>query len=786
MRQLYYILQTLLRGRGGNFVKLVSLTLGLLAGVLLFSQIVYELNYDTCYKDSERLALFCYRTVSPEGEVDEWDYTAFRPAAAALAESLPDLVESATPILSAGFSQNRLYVGDMMLDDAQVLYADTLYFRTLGIEVLKGDPQYLAQDGNAFLSRSMARRMFGSEDPVGKTFNVDKMQDVTVRGVYEDLPGNVSVPGDVMISLPTAEKSYGQGTWTSNDMYFVYLRLRRAADVDEVNRRVNEVVGRYTDINHYYGDNRLECRVMPAADLYLSSPDSVRRVVLLFVLGFSIFFVSGMNYVLAAIASIGRRAKMVGVHKCCGADSTHVMGMFLWETGLMMLAAIVLDIVLMHLFGDLIEDTLGLASVGELFTWQTLWVPLATVVVLFVIAGVLPGRMFARIPVTQVFRRYTDDKRSWKRGLLFVQFMGVAFIAGLLLTSVYQFHDLMTRDLGFDDHGLVVGTATGIYGMTFHSMEEYLATPEHLADDIRRQPYVQAVGRSVQSMLMHYSTRPVYGTGDKHVVVHYQYYAKGLPEVVGLKLVEGRLPESEGECVVNEELVRQLNWSGQVIGREILTTSFQESEPAKVVGVIRDVRNMGYFSAQTCVAFILNPANGIAFHVRLKEPTHDNLLRLNEFVKQTYPQMGLTFLSYEQVRRDNNESVLRFRNTVYMASACIVLIVLMGLIGYVSDETQRRSKEIAVRKVNGAEASDILRMMSAGILRVAVGAVLIGIAAAWYVSGIWMEQFADCAVLSPLWFALVGLLLLVLIVLVVVVKAWHIANENPVKSIKSE
>ena len=194
-----------------------------------------------------------------------------------------------------------------------------------------------------------------------------------------------------------------------------------------------------------YNGGSMECQVLPVADFYFTGSDNVRRLVILAVLGFSIFFVSGMNYVLAAIATIGRRAKMVGVHKCCGADAGRVMGMFLWETGLLMLAAIGCGMLLMYLFSDPIEDMLGLSRVSEVFTWQTMWVPVLTVVLLFLIAGVLPGQMFARIPVTQVFRRYTDDKRSWKRGLLFVQFLGVAFILGMLATSVNQYHDLIDR-----------------------------------------------------------------------------------------------------------------------------------------------------------------------------------------------------------------------------------------------------------------------------------------------------------------------------------------------------
>ena len=110
----------------------------------------------------------------------------------------------------------------------------------------------------------------------------------------------------------------------------------------------------------------------------------------------------------------------------------------------------------------------------------------------------------------------------------------------------------------------------------------------------------------------------------------------------------------------------------------------------------------------------------------------------------------------------------------------------MGLIGYVSDETQRRSKEIAVRKVNGGEAFDILRLLSVGILKVAVGAVIIGIVFAWYISGIWMEQFAEQVPLGWVVYLLVVIANLAVIVGCVLWKSWRIANENPVNSIKSE
>ena len=440
------------------------------------------------------------------------------------------------------------------------------------------------------------------------------------------------------------------------------------------------------------------------------------------------------------------------------------------------MASILCGGVLLWLLREQVEELLG-SRLTDLFTWQTLYVPLGTVLLLFLVAGVVPGRIYARIPVTQVFRRYTDGKRSWKRGLLFVQFIGVSFIGGLLLTTVWQYHELMTRSVGFRAEGLAVGMVTG-----------NIQRAQGVADAIRREPYVEAVAGSGSHLLAHFSTyRLLDNQGNFICPLHFTQIDKDFPQVTGLQLQEGHWPQHRGEAVVGRKTVETLKWGDTAIGRQLpIDPSWAGlEEPAIVTGVVENVRNMGFFASQTCTAFILN--NRLrTFNVRLKAPLDENLKRLNAFVKSTYPDLSLEFTTYQDIRREQNASVSTFRNTVWVTTACIILIVLMGLIGYVSDETQRRSKEIAIRKVNGAEASDILRLLSLDILKIAVVAVAAGMAVAWYVSGQWMQQFADSHLLSAVWYVLLALLLLVLVVAVVVLKAWRIANENPVLSIKSE
>ncbi len=773
MKHLYYIIQTLLRGRGGNFVKLTSLTLGLLVGILLFSQIAFELSYENFYKDPERLVMLRMRNVKDGVPDKNYNYGTYRPAAADLWEALPEQVECAS--LTSSFWQSTLYKEDKKLEEVSMLCVDTLYFHTTGVQVLKGDPHDLGVMQNAFISQSMARRVFGDEDPIGKELSVDKMFNVTIRGIYQDVPRNTILPHEILFSMAVMDWGYGTGTWGTNNIYNVLFRLKQESDVAVMNQRVQKAVEQYTD--PHLGESVLtEYSVVPLREIYRNLPDTQRKLVIMGVLGFSIFFVSIMNYVLAAIASMSRRAKTVGVHKCSGAGEGHILGMFLWETGLLIFVSLLACLLLMYFFSDRIEDMLGY-RLADLFTWQNLYVPLLTVLLLFVVAGVLPGRMYARIPVTQVFRRYTEGKRSWKRGLLFVQFAGMAFILGMLLTTVWQYKEVMSRNVGFHSQRLAVAMSSG-----------ELEKNAGVADAIRRQPYVEAVACSSHSLLQHYSTNRLNDVQGNFICpLHFILIDKDLPKVTGLKLLDGSWPQHIGEAVVGKKTVETMKWQNDVIGRKLpIDPSWaQLQEQPTIVGVVDDVRNMGFFSEQTCTAFILNNRDR-SFNVRLKEPVDENLKKLNDFVKEAYPDNALEFTTYQEVREKLNESVSHFRNIVTVTSGCILLIVLLGLIGYVSDETQRRSKEIAVRKVNGAEASSILRMLSIGILKVALGAVVIGIVSSWYVSGIWMQQFPDSSVLSPFWFIIVGICLLALIVLVVVVRAWRIANENPVKSIKSE
>ena len=565
------------------------------------------------------------------------------------------------------------------------------------------------------------------------------------------------------------EGGYKDGAgWGGNDIFYAVFRTGEASDIEVVNDNIQRMVEKYMPTEH--NGWKLELSVIPLATKHQTSSETTKRLVIYGFLGFSIFFVAIMNYMLIVIATLGRRAKSVGVHKCNGANNGNIFSMFMMETGIIVLVSILVCAFIIFNARDLIEDLLSV-RLASLFTWGTLWVPLLVVVLLFLLAGVLPGRIFSHIPVTQVFRRYTDGKKGWKRSLLFIQFTGVSFVLGLLLVTLMQYRHLMNRDMGINTAGLVEA----------ESWLDIEIVP-HMRDEIRRQPMVESVATASHSVLGQYWTKGLMGSDGKCIgVLNMNYVDFNYPDVVGITIIEGKPMTHAKDLLVNEEIVRLKKWTDGAVGKP-----FDEIKEGTIVGVFRDVRNQSFYQAQQPIVLIGGNAFNHTFNVRLKEPYDENLKRLNEFMDKTFPQVALTFHTVDDMLSEIYKDVYRFRNSVLITSGFILLIVIMGLIGYVNDETQRRSKEIAIRKVNGAEASNILRLLVCDILYVSIPSILLGIVIAYFIGKAWLEQFAEQVDLNPLLFLATALVVAIIIVACVVLKAWHIANENPVNSIKSE
>lgn len=769
MKQLYYVIRTLLRGRGSNIIKVISLGLGLTMSILLFSRVAFEQSYDTCYKDYDDLYQI-YSIFSAEGEQFEPQKQNCGPVAGAILENFPKEVEAATSI--AYFVSSPLYNGSVRIDARKIL-ADSLFFKTMGIEVLSGNPEKdLMQNDVIFLSDDLAQKIYGGENPIGKVISYNKELQLTVKGTYVDLPENATMRPEAVISMPTAwSRDWGNYSWRGGDSYYEYIRFRPGADKEIVNARLDAMIQKYRpeEDKKAYGYTAF---VKPIRDVYRDEDQVKRMDSIMSILALAILFIASLNYVLISISSLTYRAKAVGVHKCSGASGGTVFSMFLLETGIIIALALVLMGLILLNFQEFIEDTTA-AKLSVLFAPDRIWVPLVVVLVLFIVGGILPGRLFARIPVSQVFRRYTEGKKGWKRPLLFVQFAGVAFICGLMYVVMAQYNYVKDKDMGYNPQRVAIGNV-------YFGGEEASGPALQF---FRGLPYVEEVSSAVSTPVWSYSGSMIEGEGGQSLFsTRFSYALEDYFKMMGMTMKEGRPARASDEIVVNEAFAERMRWGDKALNHPLRA----EGRNLKVVGVLKNFHIGSFYQPQDVIMFGYTRTFGNTVHVRLKEPFAENLRRLNKDVSEAYPDKTVDFYSMEDQILNKYNPVRVFSNATILAALTMFFVMLMGLIGYTTDEVRRRSKEIAIRKVNGAESLGILELLSKDVLYVAAPAVIIGIISAAYINGMWMDQFAEQVPLSWPVYILIALVILLLILACVIWKSWRIANENPVNSIKSE
>lgn len=765
MRKLHYTLQTLLRGGRSNVIKVISLTLGLFVGILLFARVAFELNYDSHYSEPDKLCYLQRQSMQEDGEWSAPSLAHYGPMASALRENFPAEVTSATALSEP--EEQTYYYGDQKVEEVVTAFSDEHFFAATGIRLLQGNASSLKDVDVAFVSDAFARRLFGDASlAVGQTVLMKRFGDekypLLIRGVYQEIPENAKLRFDVLYSWPTYSKMAGRERtgWGFNISFYALARFRSMSDVPQVERRIGEMMKKYMP-DHKNGREDIYA-FTPVRGHHATQKEVRRMVTILSVLAFSLLLMAALNYVLISVSAIDQRSKSVGVHKCSGASGGNIFSMFLCETGLLLLGVLLLVGFLMIQFREEVEY-IAEASLHTLFTWQVLWVPIVAVVGVFLLAGVLPGCLFASIPVTQVFRRYTGHRNGWKRPLLFVQFAGVPFILGLLMAVLLQYHHMVNKDMGYDPQGVVT---------VYHKFPD-------AGSLFRSLPMVQAY--AIGNLVIGYSGDSYKPEVGEKIDIRVGEADPQFVPLMGIRVLKGKNFTRKGEILVNEEFVRRMRYTESPVGKQINYWG----GPVTITGVMKDYPVKSAYFPQDAIILMFNPGFG-AHTIRLKPPYDDNLLALNRTMKEMFPGTDIVFTPLQQKLDMQYDSVRRFRNAVMLASVSILLIALMGLLGYTHDEVRRRSKEIAIRKVNGAGRGEILCLLSSDVMWMALPAVVLGSVVSYFISREWLDQFAEQILLYPLLYVGLAIGTLLLIVACVVAKAARIANENPVKSIKSE
>lgn len=787
-----------MRRKSDLIIKVLSLGVGMAIAVILIAKVCFELSYDNVYKDIDRI--YKIRT----GAVMQGEDKDFGQVSGAIAPGfkaeVPGVLE-ATRFTSIFNSENFIIDDDGSKVAAEHLLADSCFFRIFNRQFLAGEPEKALRSwsGDVAISKTFAEKLGGVGAAVGKQIaNEDNPNlKLTVCGVYEDFPKNGSIHADVILSIEAMSK-WSLSNWVGNDRYVAFVKLAEGVDPASLKDAIHEMQKAHQPLEEMEKSGlTLWYFLSPLATEHSSKPEVRNLVFILAIIAALLLLVSIMNYVLVAISDVIRRAREVGVRKCYGAESWDINRILLRETACNLGLSLAVAAALVLAFRGAIESLLGV-PVQDLITPLSVWIVIGVVVLVFLVSAIIPAQMFTRIPISSAFRGYKESKRRWKISLLAFQFAINAVLVSLVLIVSFQYRKVLNTDPGYEYRNLVYET--------FPSYDQ--TKMNAIAGALRSLPEVEAAELTYTLPFEKASGNNVYLPGDDRELFNIadEYGAsEGFFDMMGFRLVEGSVPKGPNDVAVSKSFVTKMaafaDWSDGAVGKIV---NISEHDQVTICGVYEDyvIGDVTDMDERPSVRFCWNRDfyteadkdvdkydwSGLmhTIVIKLSEVTPASMRKVEKTIKEVAPDSDAEVKSYSETLVNMYDSTKQMKRTYELGSLFALLIAVIGLISYVRDENYRRSAEIAVRKVNGAQSSEIVSMLVTDILKVAVFAVIIGDAGAWLVAHYWLQQFPVKIVLNPLFFIAADIIVLAIIVSVIVIGSLRIAHTNPVESLKNE
>ena len=777
MKNFNYSLRYLLKNRGNSATRLLSLALGLVVSLLICSYVGINLSYGRFFPDRERVYQMFEN--SPQFGITG---PQLEPVASSLAENIPS-IEAATNYFDRLM---QVKLGNSYMD-ARWLEVSADFFTVLDFGVLSGDPKHiLSREGVAnnevFITERLAELLFGSEDPLGKIVPTTQGQEYVVSGIFRTPP--VTNPLDDFDIVSFRDYNPTTANWQGDDSYPTFIKLRKGATKSQAEAEIQRLIEGHPTLSKMVELWKANYFLVPIEDVVYVD-NNIRQTQMIYgILALLALLVATLNYVLLTLSSLAQRSRTVAMLRCNGATRWDIFRMLLSETLIMIVAAIVLAVFVVACLHQDIYQLFGYQLV-DLFAWERIWIPALVCVVSFLVAGLIPASLYSRVSMSYAFRRGSDNRTWWKRILLFVQVACTTGVVCFLLTTSQQSKYILEADLGYEYNRIV----TMNFGATTSQRSA-------MVEELKRLPFVESVGHSVQYPIWGYFGNPVYDYEKKEILFscRFEYFDEAYIETMGMKLVAGRNfneQDALNKTIVNEEFVRQHGWELEsAVGKSY----WQNGGWCEVVGVIRDFTQAGGFIEPLSVfrtAYLDNDPNRpltLQMSIRLTELTPENIKTLDSVIAENYHSEWEYQLT-PYVDRVKERFVYRdsMRNNVLLVSLTTLLISLIGLIGYLGNEMARRRKEIAIRKVNGATTSQVLSLLSLNISWVVIPAVVTGVAGAVWGGMKYLEMLETmCEPLAWWIFACGAAVVIAIVYVILIIRTWRTANANPIDMIKIE
>ena len=776
-----------------SLVNILGLSAALASFIIILLYLNYELSYDNWNKSLKQT----YK-VSLRSEADYLEATP-TPLASFLAQQYPN-AEAATAIQASGDYDILLATGDKKMYQKGMVWVDSSFLKVFPFELLKGDRNTVLNQPNAIvLTEAVSELLFGKEDPIGKTVKVYNRYEGVVTGVMknQDHPSHLNVK--LLMRDPTAVTNMH---W-NNYSYLTYLRLRQPADQSKLDDDINRL---YFESQLKEGSQTFEAyknagqktalftdQLTEIHNFPKHGSSNFTTVSVLLMLAALLLLAGAINFSNLAVAKSIARAKEVGIRKVLGSSRRQLVLQFILESGLQCAVSMTIAILVVGFavpyFNNLFSIHIGFTQGGNtaLIALQLL----ACLVLVSLISGIYPATFLSKFNASKVLKgNYSTGKKGvlFRNSLIVLQFVVAVFFITATFIINRQVNFMNGKDKGFSESQLL-------------RIETIQKTRDKNFDDTRNRLMSVAGVNSVAKTtnvpgdkMSDTSTFAFKFDGKQFrmssVKVSTDYF-----KTLDAKLIKGRLFNDETAdqqtrtAIINETAAKELG--DDVVGK---TISFPDCDslPQQIVGVVKDFNVQGFEAAvQPALYTIGNKScmfqSGGGILVKLNSnQLRQSVAGIEQAWKTIEPDFPIRYSFVDDNFQQLFISYTRLQNIIGFFSIVAVVISVMGLFALAAFFINRRTKEIGIRKLLGANAGVLIRLLSKEFILLVLLAVIIAIPIVWWAMQYWLQTFAYRVNIGWEIFLLSGILIFIIALLTVSFQSIKAAVANPVKSLRSE
>lgn len=785
-------LRNLNRHRSTSLISILGFTIGLAATFFLYFYIYEELSTDNFHADGDRI----YRVIR-QSEVNGTPYdigVTSGPFAGALSNDYPESITDAVRVLSetglVSTSKHKFY-------ERNILMADANFFTFFSYPLAVGDPKtVLEQPNSVVLTRAMAKKYFGDENPIGQEIKADNMFTFIVTGIMDDLPAKTHIPFDFVASLEMYNQFDWFKDWWSNSS-LTYVKVTSPEVAENLKAQFPIFMEKYFGEDFKRSGRKIGLTLEPFQDVYFNRETrydyalhgNLSAIYILGIVCIAILFIACFNYVNLSIAQSFMRAKEVAVRKVLGVHKRRLILQFLGESIMVLFLSIGLAIGVCELLNPFFKQIFHVELSLNWTDTNVRYFLGGLLLLVMLTSGLYPAMLLSSFKPASIMKgQLTTGKRiGGRKSLVVVQFAISIFLIVVTILMASQRNYLNTKDLGFEKEAVMV------VRMYHHEIRASKAT---FMERLRQLPSVASVSNmsGVPGGFHDVTVFKVAGVDDdlrfRTVFADTAYL-----NVLGIEVVEGRpfshtlQTDASQAMLINEKALSETGLKAhEIIGRTVKLPSWNNIERT-IIGVVSDyhfstlkddIEPIGIMAAQ-------NFGGRIAVKLQSND-IKSAILAIDDIYTEMVPGYPLRYdflddslerLYAEEEKQERLFSVFSFLS---------ILLACLGIFGLAAYAAQQRQKELGIRKVLGATVRQIIALVSREFVWMVLIASLIAIPASWYFIAGWLENYAYQIKLSEHLYVFIGggIITVIIALITVTIKTYGAAISDPTESIRNE